>query len=789
MKRTEFHTGWSFCRKGEEMRPVQLPHDAMLEEKRNPKNPSGPAGAYFPGGIYVYEKTFTAPAEKKTMLLQFEGVYKNSTMALNGKVIGGADYGYIPFFVDLTEHLRWGEENTITVTADNSAQPNSRWYTGSGIYRPVWLWEGGIAHIAPEGIKITTLSIDPARIRAEVAHTGVAACISVLDMDGNVVTQGKGDSCELTIPNAKLWSAETPNLYRCCVTVLGSDGETDSAEVTFGIREITWNKNGFFVNGQSVKFRGGCVHHDNGLLGACSYPKSEERRIRILKECGFNAIRSAHNPLAASMLEACDRLGMYVMDETWDVWQGHKNPFDYALDFDKNWENDIAAMISRDYNHPSVVMYSIGNEISDPAKPEGVMLERALVARCHQLDTTRPVTAGLNLMLLWSAGKGMGVYNAEEGGMNEATQKAMERPEPKPTGSLFFNIATSFIGLSMGEMTRLPGVGKAIRPACDELDIVGYNYGSGRYKTDCKNNPDRLIVGSETFRPQIAKNWAMVETTPNLVGDFQWAAWDYLGEAGCGAWTYINDGNNFNKPYPWLVADSASVNILGYPTAEADLASAVWGCLKKPAIHVRPVKYDRCQTFKSTWRGTDAIPSWSWQGCEGKKAKVEVYFKADTVELLLNGKSVGKKKVKDRKAAFVTAYQPGKLEAVAYDAEGEEIARNQLVSAEGQTSIRLTPEDTALSPGEIGYVAVDIVGENGEIEANADIPITVAVENGKLLGFGSANPKTEESYLSGTFTTHYGRALAIVRAGQAGTVRIRATGQYCTEVEIEILKI
>ncbi len=785
MKRIDFQGNWRFGRQGEPLQPVQLPHDAMLAEKRDPRNPSGPAGAYFPGGIYVYEKMLTAPAEPQTMMLQFEGVYRNSTVALNGKVICGADYGYIPFFVDLTPHLNWGQENTVTVTADNSAQPNSRWYTGSGIYRPVWLWQGGRAHIHPEGIKVTTLSIDPAKIRVEVGHTGVAAHVVILDADGAEVARGHGDVCELEIPNPKLWCAETPDLYRCRAEILGSDGETDQAEVCFGIRQISWNKDGFFVNGKAVKFQGGCVHHDNGILGACSYAKSEERRVRIMKKAGFNAIRSAHNPLATSMLEACDRLGMYVMDETWDMWQWHKTAYDYALNFDKNWKKDIAAMIARDYNHPSVVMYSIGNEISDPAKPEGVALEKELVARCHELDATRPVTGGFNLMLLWMASKGMGLYQEDEGGMNETVQKSMEQPDPKPTGSLFFNIATSFVGVGLGEMTRLSTVEKAIKHACDPLDIVGYNYGSGRYKVDTKKYPDRLIVGSETFRPRIAKNWAMVESIPNLIGDFQWAGWDYLGEAGCGAWTYINDGNNFNKPYPWLLADSACINLLGHSMAEGDQASAVWGALQKPAIHVRPVKFSGCQTFKSTWRGSDGIPSWSWQGCEGKKANVEVYFRADTVELTLNGSSLGRKRVKDCKAAFALTYQPGTLEAIAYDKAGKELGRNQLISAQGARSIRLMAEDFALKSGEIGYVALDIVGENGQIEANADVPVTVTVENGELLGFGSANPKTPESFLSGTYTPYYGRAQAIVRANGAGPVVIRAKSE-AMEAEISI---
>ncbi len=783
MKRIDFCKEWKIERKAGNWEDITLPHDAMLEEKRSPECKSGPSGAYFPGGVYVYEKTYNAPFAPCTILLQFEGVYKNSKVYLNDKEIGGASYGYIPFFVDLSKDLLWGQTNVIRVVADNKDQPNSRWYTGSGIYRPVWLWEGPKEHIRPEGIRVRTVSIQPAKILVEIDHNGQNPKLEIKDSMGKVVAGGIGSQLELEIPKAKLWSAEEPNLYSCCVELEGSG---DFAEIYFGIRSLEWNSKGLFVNGKSVKLRGGCVHHDNGILGAKSYAKSEERRIRILKNCGFHAIRSAHNPLAASMLEACDRLGMYVMDETWDVWQGHKNPYDYALDFDQNWKQDMEAMVARDYSHPSVIMYSIGNEISDPVKPKGAALEKELVDYCHRLDSTRPVTAGLNLMLLWTASMGMGVYEEETGGMNDTVNKAMEQPKPKATGSLFFNVMTSIIGASMEQFCRMPGVGKVIEPACSALDIVGYNYGSGRYKKDTRKHPKRLIMGSETFRPKIAKNWAMVEKTPNLIGDFQWAAWDYLGEAGCGAWTYINDGNNFNKPYPWLVADSASVNILGYPTAEADLASAVWECLEAPAIHVRPVKYSGSQTFKSTWRGTDALPSWSWRGCEGKKAKIEVYFKAAWIELLLNGKSLGKKKVKDCKASFESYYEAGSLEAIAFDKEGKELGRNSLQSAMGELSIRLNSEDKEIKAGEICYIAVDIVGENDRVECNADKKISMEVENGKLLGFGSANPKTEESYLSGCFTTYYGRALAVVQADGSGNVIIKATAKEGMESVITI---
>ena len=349
MKTTSFNTGW-LCNG----QAVTLPHDAQITEKRGADVSNGGHG-YFPGGVYTYEKTFTALKEweGKDILVEFEGVYKNATVSLNGKELCFHPYGYTGFFVELTD-LVYGAENTLTVVADNSKLPNSRWYSGSGIYRPVWLHVCEKGGLRPESVKISTVSIDPAVIKVE-SPASVKA-----DVDG---ITGEGTSFELTIPNAKLWSDENPNLYIAKITA----GEGDSVEIPFGIRKIEWSNKGLFINGKETLLRGGCVHHDSGILGSATYAESEERRVRILKENGFNAIRSAHNPASKAMLEACDRLGMYVMDETFDMWYNRKNPHDYGVDFEKCWEADVTAMVARDFNHPSVILYSIGNEVGEPA--------------------------------------------------------------------------------------------------------------------------------------------------------------------------------------------------------------------------------------------------------------------------------------------------------------------------------------------------------------------------------------------------------------------------------------
>lgn len=751
MKKRCFNTGW-ICN-GE---AVTLPHDAMIHETRAAGNPSGSAGGYFPGGKYVYEKTFEKPAAEY-IVLQFEGVYKNAKVTINGKEAGGTEYGYLPFFVYVDDLLTDGK-NTIRVECDNLNQPDSRWYTGAGIYRPVWLWTGPKGGIEPEQVRIHTVSIDPATIHVHTGHEN--AKIEILDGE-TVIAQGFGTEADIIVPDAKLWNAETPNLYTCKVTV----GD-DEAVTTFGIRTISWDNKGFYINGKRTLLRGGCVHHDNGILGAATPDEADWRRVRILKDAGFNAIRSAHNPTSRALLEACDHYGMYVMDESWDMWFHHKSRFDYAAHWRKNYLSDLAAMVSRDYNHPSVVMYSIGNEVSEPAKDEGVEKTKEMVKFLHQTDPTRPVTGGFNLMIIANAKKGKGIYNEDEGGMNSDADKM------SGMNSTMFNFITNMVGTGMNKSANSKAADEATAPCLDALDMAGYNYASGRYPLEGKCHPNRLIYGSETFPQDIAKNWAMVKQYDYLTGDFMWTAWDYIGEVGLGAWAYTKDGTGFNKPYPWLLADTGAFDIVGTPNGEMFLAQAAWGLLDKPAIGVQPVNHPGQNPAKMAWRGTNAMASWAWHGCEGNKAIIEVFSDAAVIELLVNGKPLGKKKVKECKATFKTKYQSGKIEAVAYDASGREISRNALKSATGKTSVCVSPETENVVPGEVVYVNIAIVGENGVVESNADRKLTVSVQGGELLGFGSANPRTEERFDEGTYTTYYGVALAAIRVNGDCTVTV-----------------
>lgn len=777
MKKIPFNSSWSFWKAGStEKQPVTLPHDAMIHESRAADAVGGSAHGFFPGGVYIYEKNFTAPAEweGQHVLFRFEGVYKNSSVSINGKTAGGRPYGYIPFEVCADGLLNYGGENTITVTADNSQLPNSRWYTGSGIYRPVSVIVGGPDRISWQGVRVTTLSWQPARIRVDTKIQGSGEIkVEIMDAADVVIAAGNGASVELEIPDAKLWSDETPDLYTAHVTLSKDGAVVDEVTETFGIRFIEWSPRGLFINGKETLLRGGCFHHDNGILGAATYAESEDRRVRIMKENGFNALRSSHNPTSDALIAACDKYGMYLIDETFDMWYMRKSKYDYGKDFEQWWQADTTAMVERDYNHPSVIMYSIGNEVSEPAQPRGVEQTKAFVDLIHGLDATRPVTGGFNLMILTRAAKGKGVYqDADKDAEKKGSAKPAEQKEVN--ASLMFNMIASFTGSSMNNSGNSEKADRITSPALDALDICGYNYGSGRYPLEGSKHPDRIVFGSETFPQDIYKNWQMVKQYPYLIGDFMWTAWDYLGETGLGAWSYTG-GMPFGRPYPWLLAGAGVIDALGNPDASCKYAATVWGLTDKPIIGVRPVNHPRVRVSKSVWRGTNAIESWAWQGCDGNKAIVEVYANAASAELYINGTLVGKQKLKECKAIFKTRYQAGTVTAVALDEAGNEISRSELHSAAGPLRLTSAPETDTVKVGGIVYIPVSLQDSNGVVESNADSLLTVSVTGGTLLGFGSANPCTQERYDTGSFTAYQGRALAVVRADQPGEIVLTVT--------------
>lgn len=756
---------------------VRVPHDAMLGAGRSADAPTANAGAYFLGGTYTYEHSLSVADEwaKKRVLLDFEGVMGHTKVQVNDTICAYHAYGYTGFVVDVTKALVPGEDARIQVVANNSKQPNSRWYAGSGIYRPVWLVVQDQNCIAYDGVSITTEQIDPAQIRVQTRVHGEGTPWVRIERDGRAIAGAHGDDVHIGIPQAHLWSAEEPNLYTCKVTLRDQDGaDLDEVSVPFGIRMLSWGEDGLLVNGEAVKLRGGCVHHDNGILGALDLPAASRRKVAILKEWGFNAIRSAHNPISKSMLAACDELGMYVMDEYADMWYRNKNPFDYANDFEDNHASDLASMVYKDYNHPSVILYSIGNENAEPVKERGVLTARLLAETVRRLDPTRPVTAGVNPTILFAAGLGIDSFNGD--GDDGAETSAATEAETA-NASLAYNTYVAKMGDVMELMAGTWIVGRAVAPYLDELDIAGYNYATRRYKPDLRRRPERPVFGSETMPYDIARNWELVESDPRIIGDFMWSAWDYLGECSLAAWS--DDPTPVSKPYPWLCADTGALDLIGDPNGEAAMAKTVWEAPANPLLFVRPA--DLPEPFTAPWRGTNSIPCWSWRGAEGNPTVVEVYTQAPIAKLYLNGRHMGTKRVHGCHADFKVRYEPGELIAVSCTATGLELGRSTLASTRGPLGVRLQRERT---DGDVTFVRVSVTDAFCVVEGSASDEIEVRVEGGELLAFGSAAQKSERSYVEGRFPLRYGHGLAVVRssgkdcaviatAAGMGTARLR----------------
>ncbi|MBQ9174157.1 MAG: DUF4982 domain-containing protein [Bacteroidales bacterium] len=786
-----FMEGWEFWSDANPSHVnVNLPHDAMIGEKRSADAPSGSGGAYFDGGVYHYEKSFEVTPEmmEKSVNFSFGGVYRNSKVFINGREAGGAVYGYIPFTVSADGLLSQGT-NTIRVDVDNSETPNSRWYSGSGIFRPVRMVVKDKVNVS--SVKVTTKSISPAVIVVEATHNGDEAFVEITDAVGGRIakTDIEGGRAEITIPGAKLWSAESPNLYIAKVSVKKDGKVTDTVSERFGLRIITWDGNGFYVNGENVLLKGGCLHHDNGVLGAVENQEAAYRKIATLKEYGFNAIRSSHNPTSDEILRACDELGMYVMDELWDMWFFSKTEHDYANYFRDNYISDIETFVARDYNHPSVVMYSIGNEVSEPAMEGGMDVAHSIIDNLHRLDPSRPVTGGINLMILATSAMGQNLFAQQQNqdGQDGGATGLASVLGGGPLTSTAYNAMVSMIGDSMsGDNLKTPFVDQITSPVLDALDIAGYNYGKGRYEIEGEEHPGRIIVGSETMPYDIAKNWKMVERIPYLVGDFMWTAWDYIGEVGIGAWSHEADALGFSKPYPWLLADTGAFDITGQPNGEAFLAKATWESEPgNPYLCVQPLMDG--DLVKAAWRGTNSVPSWSWPGQEGKTAVVEVFSAADKIQLFKDGKLLGEKNVQNNWTTFEVEYTPGTLEAVAF-VGGKECGRTALNSATGKASLKLSPEKILTKGGDVVYVDVEIVGENGEVYFGKESMLNASVEGGTLLGFGSAKPRSDSYFGTGHYPSWMGHALAVVKVGPTGKATLTVGGEGLDAVKVNVSK-
>lgn len=791
MKATPLLTGWT-CRHLGDTAPgktVTLPHDAMLAEPRTALSAGGTNTGWYEGYDYEYRRTLTVPENEMadTHILEFEGVYHNAEVWLNGQKAAFRPYGYTNFYVDCAPYLHAGE-NELRVIARNADQPNSRWYSGAGIYRPVQLWTARGAHITLNGVKIRTLSLDPAVVEVRVKTTAPGTVRLTVDDLPAVQQESDGEAVfTLTLDNARLWTPETPNLYTCRVSFAD-----DEVTETFGVRKVEWGTDGFLLNGKRYIIQGACIHHDNGLLGAVCDPDAVARKVRLLKENGYNAIRSAHNPCSKALLTECDRQGMLVMDEYIDHWYIHKTEHDYVDYFNDWWHQDLTDMVEKDYNHPCVVLYSTGNEVSETAQKRGIALTKEMTDFLHGLDDSRPVTCGVNIFFNFLSSIGFGVYSDEKAKKEaERAEKAKQRGEKaakkKAVGSQFFNNLAGLLGDEfMKRGATLHGCDVKTRDAFANMDIAGYNYGIYRYKHDLKKYPQRLILGSETFCNDAYKFRELAKQEPRLVGDFVWAGMDYLGEVMVGSWEYADYAETFDGGPGWVSAGSGRIDLTGKPLGEALYTRVALEADNGPYIAVCPVNHTGDRHSPSAWKMTNAMPSWSWTGCEERKANVEVYARAARVELVLNGHTVGSKTLKnDCLARFSIPYESGTLEAVSYDAADHEIGRCKLQSAGGTTRLTLDAEEPTAKPGHLCYVRLRYTDENGITKPLVRGNIQVQVRGGTLVGLGSACPFNKHSYLDNETDTYYGEALAIVRMGDSDAMTIAASdSEYSAELTV-----
>ena len=791
MKPTPLLTGWT-CRHLGDTAPgkaVTLPHDAMLAEPRTAISAGGTNTGWYEGYDYEYQRTLTVPENElaDTHILEFEGVYHNAEVWLNGQKAAFRPYGYTNFYVDCAPYLHAGE-NELRVIARNADQPNSRWYSGAGIYRPVQLWKARGAHITLNGVKIRTLSLQPAIVEVRVKTTAPGTVRLTVDDLPAMQQESDGEAVfTLTLDNARLWTPETPNLYTCRVSFAD-----DEVTETFGVRKVEWGTDGFLLNGKRYIIQGACIHHDNGLLGAVCDPDAVARKVRLLKENGYNAIRSAHNPCSKALLTECDRQGMLVMDEYIDHWYIHKTEHDYVDYFNDWWRQDLTDMVEKDYNHPCVVLYSTGNEVSETAQKRGIALTKEMTDFLHGLDDSRPVTCGVNIFFNFLSSIGFGVYSDEKAKKEaERAEKAKQRGEKaakkKAVGSQFFNNLAGLLGDEfMKRGATLHGCDVKTRDAFANMDIAGYNYGIYRYKHDLKKYPQRLILGSETFCNDAYKFRELAKQEPRLVGDFVWAGMDYLGEVMVGSWEYADYAETFDGGPGWVSAGSGRIDLTGKPLGEALYTRVALEADNGPYIAVCPVNHTGDRHSPSAWKMTNAMPSWSWTGCEGRKANVEVYARAARVELVLNGHTVGSKTLKnDCLAKFSIPYESGTLEAVSYDDADHEIGRCKLQSAGGTTRLTLDAEEPTVKPGHLCYIRLRYTDENGITKPLARGSIQVQVRGGTLVGLGSACPFNKHSYLGSETDTYYGEALAIVRMGDGEAMTIAASdGEYSAELTV-----
>ncbi|WP_114782938.1 glycoside hydrolase family 2 TIM barrel-domain containing protein [Botryobacter ruber] len=768
-----FDAGWRFHRgdvQGAEQvsfndaqwRKVNLPHDWSIEDIPGTDSPFDPEAingvsiGFTVGGTGWYRKTFTVPAaaKGKRLVVQFDGVYMNSDVWLNGQHLGNYPYGYSEFWYDITDKVKPGQQNVLAVEVKNEGR-NSRWYTGSGIYRHVWLKTLEPVHVAQWGTYITTPEVTSAaatvNARTKVANnTGRKAKVRLVTriLDANGAEKAKTESNEtvaagapyefnqnIKVASPELWSTESPTQYTAVSEVYVGRKLTDRTETKFGIRTLSFDaKTGFQLNGKPMLLKGGCVHHDNGPLGAKAYERADERRVEILKASGYNAIRCAHNPPSTGFLDACDRLGMLVIDEAFDTWNEKKNKDDYNVYFNEWWQKDVEMMVQRDRNHPSIIMWSTGNEIPNRHKPEVAAVGKMLADHIRQLDPTRPVTNGVN------------------------------------------------------------GVGPDKEEFMKVLDVIGYNYARDKYVSEHERTPNRVVYAAESFTIEAFDYWMDVLDYPWVIGDFVWTAYDHIGEASIG-WLGYKQNKNF---YPWNLAFVGDIDICGWKRPQSYYRDALWKNGQNVSVFVKPPTPSFPETNPnpetwSNWKWHDLVADWNWKGYEGKPLEVNVFSSCDEVELFFNGKSLGRKPTtRDTRftAVWQVPYQPGELKAVAY-ANGEEAVASVLQTAAEPTQLKLTVDRNEIKADnhDLSYITVELVDANGVRHPKAEDHVKFEIEGpGVIEGVGNANPKSLESFTDPHRKAWQGRCQVIIKSeNKPGTIKLKATAAGMKPAEVTIV--
>lgn len=779
MKKICISKEWTFtCPEQEGKRQIDLPHDYLVELPRDPKAVGEGATGYYTGttGEYVKYMQFD---DAEHVILDVDGAYMCSRVILNGNMMEMHPYGYTPFLVDLTPKMKKNEINKIAITTQ-CLEPSSRWYSGAGVYRDVFLWTGGAIRIEPRDIFIATQDLNE-----ESAQVSVTIDITA-DHDAQVVLEATIHSSEgeaivseqrtvnakkgkhreeivLEVKDPNTWDIDTPYLYKFSANLMRDGKQEDCSEMSFGIRTISANaQDGLLINGKSVKLRGGCIHHEHGGLGAASYPAAERRKVGLLKQAGYNAIRMAHNPPSLALLEVCDEMGMYVMDEAFDMWNTPKNRLDYSLWFKYCWADDIKDMVMRDRNHPCVISYSVGNEIPERINiSDGAYWSQTLVKEVKKYDTTKLVTAGVNE--IW------------------------EKPDPDaPKG---YADPYSREGFPEGKGMSDYNWGPRTEAFAAPLDIVGYNYLYTRYERDHEVYPERVMWGSETHALNILHSWNSVIRNSYVLGDFTWTAYDNLGEAGAGRGAWSREGEITGiRPceYPWRTCYQGDFDLCGYRRPQSYFREMVWKGDCEPRIFTTHPEHFGEKYTGTGWHWYDVHETWTFENeYIGKMVKTDVYTDADEIQFLLNGKDLGKVVPVDGIATMDIPYEKGELTAVSY--KNDKMCKKYSLHTVGEAyKVKVVAEKNTLVADnrDLCYLDISIVDDKGDIIPHADCEIVCKVEGAELLTAFSGNPANEDDYLSGKCHVFNGKAIAVIRTDMAGDIRVIAESEGVQSAEI-----